>query len=120
MKELEINLFSPRWGHEDTYNITIDKNKIEINMSQRIAKYEYIENKFKNISKESIESIMQNDNIPIPDNFIYLFFELISSIIYNEISEENSKKELLELEKWVNCMTKSCQFPTSDYWRSKA
>jgi len=120
MKLLNMDLFSPRWGHKDKYKITINENNIEINMSQRIAKYKFHDGKFENISHESLESIMRNDNIPIPENLNYFFFELITSIIENEITEENSQLELKELENWINCNTKSCQFPNTDYWKSKA
>jgi len=120
MKILEMNLFSPRWGHEDTYTITINENNIEINMSQRIAKYNYIDGKFENVSHESLESIMRNDNISIPENLNYYLFELVTSIIENEITEEDSHLELQELENWINCSTRACQFPNTDYWRSKA
>ncbi len=120
MKVLKMDLFSPRWGHEDEYKITINENNIEINMSQRIAKYKYIDGEFKNISHESLETIMRNDNISIPENLNYFFFELIKSIIENEIMEEDSQLELKELENWINCNTKACKFPNTDYWRSKA
>ncbi|WP_151900426.1 hypothetical protein [Sulfurimonas hydrogeniphila] len=120
MYKIEMNLFSPRWGHEDRYKITINENEVEINMSQRIARYKYINGKFENTSKESLESIMRNDNIPIPENLDYFFFQLITSIIENEITEEDAQLELKELENWINCHTKSCQFPNTDYWKSKA
>jgi len=120
MCTIEMNLFSPRWGHEDRYEIMIDNNKVTINMNQRIAKYKYIDGDFENTSNESLESIMRNDNIPIPENLNYFFFKLVTSIIDKEITEENSQLELKELENWINCNTKSCQFPNTDYWRSQA
>lgn len=40
---VELDVFSPRWGHEDTYEVNLTKDFMEVSMKMRKCKLSWID-----------------------------------------------------------------------------
>ena len=43
--EVEVRVYSPRWGHEDTYTISMTRNWMKVEHHPRSATCKWVENK---------------------------------------------------------------------------
>ena len=113
--DVQFELFSPRWGHNDTYTVGLERDYMEISMQVRTARAEYRENRDPEWSGEAIEDILSNDNIAAPDNLKALFEFAWLSWRRSELSDEQVGAELQALATWINAITAAK--PRTDFWR---
>lgn len=111
---VELRIFSPRWGHEDTYMVQLEQDFMEIAMQTRIARADWSENTDPQWSGESLERIMRNDSIYPPSVMQSLFEHAWRSWRNGEIPSEDVDTELQSLAEWLNTITRSK--PNSEFW----
>lgn len=112
---VDLRIFSPRWGHEDTYSVNLDRDFMKITMNVRTAMATWRENFDPEWSGESIQRIMNNDSIYPPEITQDLFEHLWKQWRNGDINDTQASAELHELESWLNTITKSK--PKTDFWR---
>ncbi|KVM69863.1 hypothetical protein WJ61_22525 [Burkholderia ubonensis] len=110
-----FELFSPRWGHGDTYTVELERDHIEISMQVRTARAEHRENRDPEWSGEAIEDILSNDSIAAPDDLQGLFEYVWTSWRNGELSDEQVVEEIRALATWINAITAAK--PRTDFWR---
>lgn len=113
--EVNLNIYSPRWGHDDVYKITLEKNKLSIDMVPRHAEANYRENLDPEWSGESLDAIFRNDMIYAPAVFQNCLEWAWLQWRNGEISDEAASQELQRLAEWLNTITRTK--PRSDFWR---
>ena len=113
--EVELQLFSPRWGHDDTYHVEFQRDFLEIRMQPRVARAEYRPNLDPLWSGEALASIMKNDSIWPPAD-VSRFFEKVWLAWRNgEIDDAAAAAELDALADWLNAITRAK--PRTQFWR---
>ena len=116
--KVELDLYSPRWGHTDRYNITLEENTLTITMSARKATCEWHSDEdqdwSKDLGSDALNKILNNDSIYPPEKFKSLLVRAWRSWVNGELNDTEVENELKELENWVNAITKAT--PTSEYW----
>ena len=65
----ELEIFSPRWGHKDTYKLELTRESLLITQGPRSAKSTWRENLDPEWSGEKLEDILRNDSIYPPGIF---------------------------------------------------
>ena len=111
---VDLRIFSPRWGHEDTYSVELDHDFMEITMGARKARAAWRDNLDPEWTGEPIKQIMNNDNIHPPAITQDLFEHVWKDWRYEELSAQEVEEELNEIAKWVNAVTSSK--PKTKYW----
>lgn len=112
---INLSLFSPRWGHEDTYSVEILRDTLTISMNARVAKATWQENQDPQWDGEPLERTMTNDHIHPPAD-IQDFFEYVWREWRNgNINDATADVELHQLEQWINSITSAK--PRSEFWR---
>ena len=112
---VELEIYSPRWGHEDTYKIELERDFMEITMQVRKSRATWSETTDPIWSDETLEVIMTNDSISPPAAIQDLFERAWKSWRGGEITDQEVEVELKLLADWLNTITKSK--PSSDFWR---
>lgn len=113
--EVPIELYSPRWGHNDTYTVELERDHLEIAMQVRTARADYRPNLDPEWSGESLRDILANDSIAAPDGLERLFEHAWLSWRNGELNDEQVATELQVLAAWVNAITAAK--PKTDFWR---
>ena len=117
--KLELNLYSPRWGHTDRYNITLEVSTLTVTMSARKAICEWHPDEdpkwSKDLGSDALTKILNNDSIYPPEKFQSLLVRAWRSWANGELSDTQVQNELKELEGWINTITEAT--PTSEYWK---
>jgi len=110
-----FELFSPRWGHNDTYTVELEPDYMEISMQARTARAEHRPNRDPEWSGEAIEDILLNDSIAAPDDLKGMLEFLWRSWRNGELSNEQAAVEIHALADWINAITAAK--PRTDFWR---
>ena len=111
---VDLEIYSPRWGHDDTYSVRLEMDSMEISMNARKAKAKWIERLDPEWSGDQIENIMRNDRIYPPGNIRNLFEHVWEEWRSEEITDEEAEAELKELANWLNTITRSK--PDTEFW----
>jgi hypothetical protein len=114
MPEFSGDIYSPRWGHTDTYTFTFEPDHMLISMSPREARCNWVEGRDPVWDGESIEHILRNDSIYPPSILPALFEHLWKSWRNGEVDESAVAAELAEVIKWINVVTEAK--PDTDFW----
>lgn len=112
---IELRIYSPRWGHEDTYTLELSRDTLVITQGARSTKATYRENLDPEWSGETLVDILQNDSIYPPEIFQRLIEHAWLTWRGGELSDEAVKEELLVLAGWLNGITKNK--PSTDFWK---
>jgi hypothetical protein len=111
---VRLEIFSPRWGHNDTYSIELDRDFLEISMQARTARATWRENLDPEWNGDTIQEIMENDSIYPPavtqDLFEYAWKEWRNG----ELSDQQVDSELQVLANWLNAITRAK--PDTEFW----
>jgi len=113
---LKMQIFSPRWGGNDTYEFRLEKEYMAVTLVPRTAKCTYSEGNDPTWSGESIYAILSNDSINAPSNLEELLEYLWLSWRKGDLSDEKVESELQELIAWINKITELK--PKTDYWEA--
>lgn len=111
---LTAEIYSPRWGHTDTYTFELTKEAMTISMQAREATCTWKDNFVPVWTGESLQHILQNDSICPPAIFQDLVEHLWKSWRNGELSSEQANTELQEIVSWLNEITKAK--PRTDFW----
>lgn len=123
-KEVYLNFYSPRWGHDDRYTFKFDENEIYASMGGP-KEARGVRNKNGTISWSGhnagtgnpLLNILSDDSIYPPSVFIDAINYAWESWIAGELSDEQLESELILLVNWVNIVSKNK--PDSEYWISQ-
>jgi hypothetical protein len=111
---VELSIFTPRWGHEDTYIVELERDFMEIRMHARTTRAVWRENQDPVWNGESIQDIMNNDSIYPPEITQDLFEHAWKEWRGGEISDQEVNIELQELANWINAVTHAK--PNTEFW----
>jgi len=111
---IDISIFSPRWGHEDTYTVKLDKDFMEISMGARKSTAKWRERLDPEWVGEPILSMMQNDHIYPPAITQDLFEHVWKEWRDGQITAQEAENALQEFAKWLNVITHAK--PDSEFW----
>lgn len=112
---VELEIFSPRWGHDDTYRISFEKDVMEISMQARKCTLTWVEGRDPEWSGQSLESIMANDHIYPPAITADLFEHAWKAWRSGDINNQQVLEELILVAEWVNIITRAK--PQSNFWK---
>ncbi len=117
----KVRLYSPRWGHEDTYEIKLGRQQMRIEHSSKTAVCSRVEGgdpKWSGYSENignPLVNILENDSIYPPTVFVRALE--ISWIAWRDgrLDDEKLQQEVQQLCVWVNEV--SLSKPKTDFWR---
>jgi len=111
---IAAEIFSPRWGHTDTYTFVLEREAMTISMEAREAKCIWRDNQDPIWEGEALHDILQNDSIYPPAIFQDLVEYLWKSWRGGEINATDAETELQEIITWLNSITKAK--PKTEFW----
>jgi hypothetical protein len=118
----DVRLYSPRWGHEDKYEIKLDRDHMRIGGGHKSAVCSWVEGgdpKWSGYSKSvanPLESILQNDSIYPPTVFVWALEQAWKAWRDGRLDHQRVQDEVRHLCEWVNQVSRSK--PKTDFWRS--
>jgi len=115
MLKVELEIFSPRWGRNDTYTLAMTRDSLLITMEMRSAGCIWRENLDPEWSGESLVRILGNDSICPPAIFQDLIEHAWKSWRMHELDDSAVNEELQAVAKWLNEITE--RKPRSEFWR---
>lgn len=113
MAQFPKRIFSPRWGHFDTYTFEFEQDYLKITMHPRSATCRWRERQDP-VWEGSMHSILKNDSIYGPEILDRLLEYLWTSWRNNELNDEQASAELDYLIEWINAMTETK--PKTPFW----
>ena len=113
---INLRIFSPRWGHEDSYSVNLERDFLEITMQTRKTKAIWKDNRDPEWSGESLQEIMENDHIYPPAVTQDLFEHVWKEWRNGVITDQEAEKELQEVAVWLNAVTRAK--PNTEFWNS--
>ncbi|MGR5129963.1 hypothetical protein [Photobacterium swingsii] len=115
MTKVDLRIYSPRWGHHDTYSVELHQDYMRISITPRVAKATYVENRDPEWSGESLQRIMNNDSIYPPEITQDLFQRTWLAWRDGELDNSQVAQELEQVAEWINKVTEAK--PDSDFWQ---
>ncbi|EPC6137659.1 hypothetical protein ACR0WA_003596, partial [Vibrio cholerae] len=115
MTEVNLNIYSPRWGRHETYIVELHKDYMEISMGAVTIKATYSENQDPEWSEETLQDIMNNDSVYPPEITQNLFQHAWLEWRKGALDNDEVTRELELVAQWVNKVTEAK--PNSDFWR---
>ena len=115
MTTLTSEIYSPRWGHDDTYTFELSQEEMLISKGARKSKCVWQEDKDPIWQGESLDSHLRNDSIHAPVVFTDLLERLWLSWRNGEINDEAAQMELDAVIEWLNVLTRAK--PKTEFWR---
>ena len=114
MATFTVQIYSPRWGHNDAYTIGFERDTMTIRMGMRGASCLWVDGRDPKWQGESLEVILSNDHVYGPSNLSSLLEYLWTSWRNNEITDAEAEKELNEIVAWINAITAAK--PNTPFW----
>ena len=115
MSTYTASIYSPRWGHDDTYSFVFAEDSLTINFAPRVAKCTWREGQDPTWTGEPFDEMLQNDSIYPPEILTRLMEHLWKSWRNGEIRDDAVNTELQEVITWLNQVTAAK--PQSEFWR---
>jgi len=107
----DVEIYSPRWGHDDFYTITVDGN--QLNIEAPVGRncscvYDQATDSFVwDSNYDSLIRIFRNDSIEAPES-IYDDIEMIwRRLIQGRDSQDKFKENFENLADWISEITRS-------------
>lgn len=113
---VEVQIFNPRSGHNDTYEIKLNRERVEFALGPLSAVCNYREGQDPEWRGKSLFDIFHNDSIYAPKIFPDLIEHAWLAWRNNELSPDSVDEELQLLAEWLNQITRTK--PNSDFWRT--
>ncbi len=113
---VKLNIFSPRWGHEDTYGVNLTENEMLITQGGRTAKCTSNGESDPIWSIEPLEKILNNDHIYPPSELEDLLEYAWQAWKDGKLTDAEVDTELQAVANWINTMTKAK--PNTTFWSS--
>lgn len=115
MPTYTTRIYTPRWGHEDTYEFEFTREAMTISMTPRTARCIWVENRDPRWEGEALEHILNNDMIYPPAILPRLYEHLWTSWRNGELGEPAVDAELQAVTEWLNELTR--KKPRTDFWK---
>ena len=106
---IEMQIFTPRWGHCDTYTFLLSHKQIEINMGARTATCAWKKKQDPLWKGETLRDILENDQIYPPAVFQNLVEHAWKSWRNGELGNDEVRNELQALIEWLHKTTEKSQ-----------
>ncbi len=107
-------IYSPRWGHNDTYVFDFERDTLTIKLPPRIAICTWQENRDPAWTGETLDEILRNDHIYPPSILTELIAHLWTSWRSENIPTDFVNAELQAVIMWLNQITNAK--PQTDFW----
>lgn len=114
MPTFSPEIYSPRWGHNDTYLFDFERDTLTIKHHPRVAICKWQEYGDPAWSGESLEQILRNDFIYPPSILQDLIEYLWLSWRKGDISADSVNTELQAVITWLNQITEAK--PQTEFW----
>lgn len=114
MAAITAQIYSPRWGHNDTYEFELTQEAMNITMGARGSRCEWREGADPEWQGEPLEDILGNDSIYPPAILPNLLEYLWTSWRNGEIDDAEAQVELNIVAEWINTITR--EKPNTDFW----
>lgn len=114
MPTFSAEIYSPRWGNNDTYVFDFERDTLTIKFPPRIATCKWHENGYPEWSGEKFEQILRNDSIYPPSILQDLIEYLWTSWRNGDIQADSVNTELQVVITWLNQITKAK--PQTEFW----
>lgn len=115
MTVLKASIYSPRWGHDDTYSFDLTREAMLISHGPRHSKCVWQDGKDPVWQGESLDSHLCNDSIYAPAILPDLLEHLWKSWRSSEINDAQTQTELDAVIAWLNGLTRAK--PQTEFWR---
>ena len=121
----EVSFYSPRWGHEDTYEIKLDREQMRVK-GQGVNKTvvcSWVEGSDPKWSGHiegignPLEKILKKDSIYPPSVFVRALEQAWIAWRDGTLDDQKISQEVQELCEWVNEVSR--RKPKTDFWRNK-
>lgn len=117
---IDLSIYSPRFGHEDLYEMTMTESELKIKTGGKEAICNWIDNKdpewegYEDHHNNPLLNIFENDSIYAPSIFIFALESAWKEWRDGTIDNNDLGNELNELIDWLNLCSKNK--PQSDFW----
>lgn len=117
-----VNLYSTRWGREDTYEFQLERKQMKIEGIGKHALCSWVENLDPTWSGHNdmignpLEKMLENDSIYPPSVFVMALVSAWKAWRDSELDDEQIQADIRELCEWLNKVTQSQ--PKTEFWRS--
>lgn len=114
MATLTASIYTPRWGHEDTYTLELSRESMLISHTPRQSKCVWQDNADPVWQGESLDSHLRNDSIYAPKVFPDLLVYLWRAWRNDELDDAQAQAELDAVIAWLNELTRAK--PRTEFW----
>ncbi len=117
----EVQIYSPRWVHEERYEIRLDKEQMIVRRGTFSAMCSWIENRdpewsgYNALTGNPLENILKNDSIDHPTSLVSALEHAWTEWRADSLDNQEVAREMRALFAWVNEVTQSR--PVTDFWR---
>jgi hypothetical protein len=117
-----VNIYSPRWGHEDSYQFILDENQMEITGGGggKSAVCKWVESRdpiwkgYYDSTGNPFVNILENDLIHPPAIIISAIESAWTAWRNGELDNDELESEMNALADWLNTISKNK--PNTDFW----
>ncbi len=118
-----VNIYSPRWGHDDGYEFSLDENQMEITGGGggKSAVCKWVEDRdpiwegYYDSTGNPLVNILENDLIYPPSIIISAIESAWKAWRDGELDNEEVESEINALVEWLN--NTSTNKPQTDFWQ---
>ncbi len=118
----EVKLFSPRWGHEDVYQVQLNRNQMSVSVGGVGVKAvcSWVENLdpewlgYSDSIGNPLENILRNDSISPPSVFVSALEYAWEAWRDETLDDSQVKAEVQALCDWLNIVSRNK--PGTDFW----
>jgi hypothetical protein len=117
----DVRLYSPRWGHEDKYEIKLDRDQMRIEGVHESAVCSWVEGgdpKWSGYGEgdgNPLEKILENDKIYPPTVFVWALEYAWRAWRDGRLDDQQIQEEVQQLCEWVNQVSRTR--PKTNFWR---
>jgi len=115
MPTFELNIFSPRRGHDDSYSFDFERDTLSVSMGPRRALCTWREDRDPLWAGEPLARMLANESICPPEDFEDFVCHVWQAWRRGDIQGEDAGTELRALVDWLNAITRAK--PRTDFWR---
>lgn len=109
--EFSVKIYSPRWGHDDNYTITLENNQLKITAAGArncICKYDAPTDTFTwDSNYESLIRIFRNDLIEAPECIYEKIEDIWKAFIQERHTADTFQENFKKLAEWISIISKN-------------
>ncbi len=119
--QFDVSVFTPRWGHDDTYTVRATRDELTVSAVSKEARCQWVENRdpqwvgHNQTIGNPLEKILENDSVYPPTVFVRAVEHAWMAWRDATLDDQQFEIELKELVEWLNAVTKAK--PESEFWQ---